>query len=135
MTTPDDLPSEEMSLAVALHFADYPRPHHTLQAPADTNGELYRALKVLAAAYRAAAAPAQPVANIRLQDDADYAEAHPPSQPAAPAQLAEPLTDRLRAAVEEIMQHQFTHNRQAMTALQELIDAADAVVLAAQEGK
>jgi hypothetical protein len=41
-----------MSLAVALDFADHPRPHHTLQAPADTNGELYRALRVLAKAYR-----------------------------------------------------------------------------------
>ena len=45
------------------------------------------------------------------------------------------LIARLRDAIEGIMQHQFTHNRQAMTALQELIDAADAVVLAAQEGK
>ncbi|WP_434715622.1 hypothetical protein [Paraburkholderia sp. A3RO-2L] len=42
----------DMSLAVALDFADHPRPYHTLQAPADTNGELYRALRVLAQAYR-----------------------------------------------------------------------------------
>ena len=42
-----------MSLRVALDFADNPRPHHTLAAPADTNGELYRALRVIAAAYRA----------------------------------------------------------------------------------
>lgn len=41
-----------MRLAVALDFADNPRPYHTLQAPADTNGELYRALRTLAAAYR-----------------------------------------------------------------------------------
>jgi hypothetical protein len=45
-----------MSLEVALDFADHPRPYHTLQAPADTNGELYRALTTLAAAYRAALA-------------------------------------------------------------------------------
>jgi hypothetical protein len=45
-------PVKEMSLEVALDFADNPRPYHTLQAPADTNGELYRALAVLAAAYR-----------------------------------------------------------------------------------
>lgn len=44
---------EPMSLRVALDFADNPRPHHTLAAPADTNGELYRALRVIAAAYRA----------------------------------------------------------------------------------
>lgn len=43
---------KEMSLVVALDFADNPRPYHTLQAPADTNGELYRALAVLAKAYR-----------------------------------------------------------------------------------
>ena len=48
-----------MSLTVALDFADNPRPYHTLQAPADTNGELYRALRVLAAAYRAALAAKQ----------------------------------------------------------------------------
>ena len=42
-----------MSLDVALDFADNPRPYHTLQAPADTNSELYEALRVLAAAYRA----------------------------------------------------------------------------------
>ncbi|MCG7328018.1 hypothetical protein [Achromobacter sp. ACRQX] len=53
---------QEMSLAVALHFADFPRPYHTLQAPADTNGELYRALAVLAREYRAAQASA-PVAG------------------------------------------------------------------------
>lgn len=47
-------PTKEMSLAVALDFADNPRPYHTLQAPADTNGELYRALKTIAAAYRSA---------------------------------------------------------------------------------
>jgi hypothetical protein len=57
ITTPAtaDADGKEMSLRVALDFADNPRPHHTLQAPADTNGELYRALKVLAAAYRGAA--------------------------------------------------------------------------------
>jgi len=41
-----------MSLEVALDFADNPRPHHSLAAPADTNGELYVALKRLAEAYR-----------------------------------------------------------------------------------
>jgi hypothetical protein len=43
-----------MSLRVALDFADNPRPYPSLAAPADTNGELYRALKVIASAYRAA---------------------------------------------------------------------------------
>ncbi len=46
---------ETMSLRVALDFADNPRPVHALCAPADTNGELYRALRVLADAYRRAA--------------------------------------------------------------------------------
>lgn len=41
-----------MSLAVALDFADNPRPYPSLAAPADTNSELYRALKTLADAYR-----------------------------------------------------------------------------------
>ena len=45
-------PPPQMSVEVALHFADYPRPYHTLQAPADANGELYRALRVLAREYR-----------------------------------------------------------------------------------
>lgn len=49
--------SKEMSISVALDFADNPRPHHSLQAPADTNGELYRALKVLSAAYRSVIRP------------------------------------------------------------------------------
>lgn len=44
----------DMSLAVALDFADHPRTHHTLQAPADTKAELYEALKVITSAYRAA---------------------------------------------------------------------------------
>ncbi|TRB05848.1 hypothetical protein EXN61_11480 [Agrobacterium tumefaciens] len=44
----------EMSLVVALDFADNPKPYHTLQAPADTNSELYRAPKKIAAAYRSA---------------------------------------------------------------------------------
>lgn len=48
----EDDPKAAMSLAVALDFADNPRPYHTLQAPADTNGELYRALATLAKAYR-----------------------------------------------------------------------------------
>ena len=41
-----------MSLRVALDFADNPRPFPSLAAPADTNGELYRALSVLATALR-----------------------------------------------------------------------------------
>jgi hypothetical protein len=41
-----------MSLRVALDFADNPRLHPTLQAPADTMDELYRALTVLAAEVR-----------------------------------------------------------------------------------
>lgn len=50
-----------MDLSVALDFADNPRTYHSLQATADTNGELYEALRVLAAAYRSATA--QPVAT------------------------------------------------------------------------
>ncbi|WP_368640619.1 hypothetical protein ABRZ04_05400 [Castellaniella ginsengisoli] len=42
-----------MSLVVALDFADNPRPYGSLAAPADTNGELYKALRVLATEYRA----------------------------------------------------------------------------------
>lgn len=44
--------NDEMSLVVALDFADNPRPYHSLMCPADSNGELYRALKVLASEYR-----------------------------------------------------------------------------------
>lgn len=58
--------NEEMSLVVALDFADNPRPYHTLQAPADTNGELYRALRTIAAAYRSA----------QVQDAAGKVEVH-----------------------------------------------------------
>lgn len=60
MSEQETLPSEphtatqSMSLRVALDFADNPRPYPSMAAPADTNGELYRALAVLAAAYRAA---------------------------------------------------------------------------------
>jgi hypothetical protein len=50
---PEPVEQVDMSVAVALDFADHPRPYHSLQAPADTNGELYRALKTLAEAYRA----------------------------------------------------------------------------------
>jgi hypothetical protein len=60
--------SNAMVLDVALDFADNPRPHHTLQAPADTNGELYSALAVLAAAYRAAleaAVQSPPIVGVR----------------------------------------------------------------------
>lgn len=42
---------------------------------------------------------------------------------------AEPPLDcrvGLREAVDEIMQYQFSHSREAMTALQRLVDAADA---------
>jgi hypothetical protein len=49
--------ADGMALNIALDFADNPRPYHTLQAPADTNGELYEALRVLAQAYRAALSP------------------------------------------------------------------------------
>jgi hypothetical protein len=67
-----------MRREVALDFADNPRPYHTLQAPADTNGELYRALAVLAAAYRkavnarpAVATPAE-VTGASYADDPDF---------------------------------------------------------------
>lgn len=46
--------AKAMSLAVALSFADVPRPRATMQAPADTEGELREALRVLATAVRAA---------------------------------------------------------------------------------
>lgn len=52
-----------MSLGVALDFADNPRPHHTLAAPADTNGELYEALSVLASAYLASLPSPESVAQ------------------------------------------------------------------------
>jgi hypothetical protein len=57
------LRNESMSVLVALDFADNPRPAPALCAPADTNGELYRALRVLAAAYRRAALSAAPTIN------------------------------------------------------------------------
>nr|WP_206427612.1 VRR-NUC domain-containing protein [Burkholderia gladioli] len=63
---------ETMSLRVALDFADNPRPVHALCAPADTNGELYRALRVLADAYRRAAvspATAEPCAHDYVRSD------------------------------------------------------------------
>ena len=44
--------AKPMTLEVAFDFADNPRPYHSLACPADTNGELYRALKVLAAEAR-----------------------------------------------------------------------------------
>lgn len=53
-----------MSLRVALDFADNPRPYHSLACPADTNGELYRALKALATAHREAAAQPASVADV-----------------------------------------------------------------------
>jgi hypothetical protein len=85
-------------------------------------------------------APAQPAPSIGAMLDTIERNDHIPMAPGQAVKQAmqpaqQPLTDRLRAAVAEVMQHQFTHNRRAMTALQELIDAADAVVLAAQEGK
>lgn len=48
--------AKPMMLEVAFDFADNPRPYHSLACPADTNGELYRALKVLAAEARRLAA-------------------------------------------------------------------------------
>ncbi|WP_208452989.1 hypothetical protein [Burkholderia gladioli] len=69
---------ETMSLRVALDFADNPRPTHALCAPADTNGELYRALRVLADAYRRAAvspATAEPArAQLRCRKCGDRYE-------------------------------------------------------------
>lgn len=44
--------AKPMTLEVAFDFADNPRPYHSLACQADTNGELYRALKVLAAEAR-----------------------------------------------------------------------------------
>jgi len=58
---------EAMSVEVALDFADNPRPYHTLQAPADTNGELYEALAVLASSYRAAAMAADKARIVELE--------------------------------------------------------------------
>lgn len=60
--------NKPMSLAVALDFADNPRPYHSLMCPADTNGELYRALRVLASVYREAAPPAQAVDLEQFRD-------------------------------------------------------------------
>lgn len=57
-----------MSLAVALDFAEEPRRHSTLQAPADTMEELYEALKVLAKAYQEAAPPWQLIDTARAKD-------------------------------------------------------------------
>ena len=47
-----EIEDDEMSLAVALSFADTPRTKSTIEAPADTMEELYEALRVLAAALR-----------------------------------------------------------------------------------
>lgn len=47
-----------MSLVVALDFAENPRPKSTMQAPADTVGELREALRVLAEAHRSTNPPA-----------------------------------------------------------------------------
>lgn len=58
---------DPMSLAVALDFAENPRRHTTLQAPADSMDELREALQVLAAAYREArprTAVGEPVAYL-----------------------------------------------------------------------
>lgn len=49
----------DMSLVLALHFADFPRTNHSVEAPADTNGELYRALAVIARECRAILASSQ----------------------------------------------------------------------------
>lgn len=65
-----------MSLVVALDFADNPRPYGSLAAPADTNGELYKALRVLAAEYRALLSrysSGQPAASAEPRpDEYDY---------------------------------------------------------------
>lgn len=53
-----DRTGEEMTLEIALDFADNPRPFDSLQAPADSEYELREALRVIAAAYRAALTPA-----------------------------------------------------------------------------
>jgi hypothetical protein len=57
----------DMSLRVALDFADRPRTKTTMQAPADTMDELRRALRVLAAAYRAALARSEPPTEGKIQ--------------------------------------------------------------------
>lgn len=44
--------ADDMSIRVALDFADNPRPFPSLAAPADTMDELREALRVLATAYR-----------------------------------------------------------------------------------
>jgi hypothetical protein len=48
-----------MSLDMALSFAETPRRRASLQAPADSMDELYRALATLAREYRAPASPAR----------------------------------------------------------------------------
>ena len=63
-----------MSLAAALALADKPSPRHLLPAPAETNGELYRALRVIAAAYRHCSAEGGAL-NGALQSN-DKAEGH-----------------------------------------------------------
>ncbi len=69
-----------MSLVIALDFAENPRPFGSLAAPADTNGELYKALRVLAAEYRALVAEAdallsgQPAASM---EPSGYAYRYP----------------------------------------------------------
>lgn len=71
-----DLEQRGMSLAVALDFADNPRPYHSMACPADTNGELYRALKTLAAALRQQPAPVVDDALRKLiEADKEYDEA------------------------------------------------------------
>lgn len=62
-----------MRLEVAFDFADHPRPYHSLACPADTKGELYRALKVLAAEARRLSG-AQQAAEVCARDQLTEAE-------------------------------------------------------------
>ena len=81
----DGAPEEEMELAVAFDFADNPRPYHSMLCPADTNGELYRALKVLAAEARRLAASGQGVEDTKRLDwlEREAADLRPVAYPIA----------------------------------------------------
>lgn len=68
------VPARQMSLAVALDFADNPRHFPSLQAPADTMEELREALTVLAAAYRSGMQAPRAPAMERAKKWADYFE-------------------------------------------------------------
>ena len=145
---------ETMSLQVALDFADNPRPFPALCAPADTNGELYRALRVLADAYRRAAvspATAEPDLNALLEAAAvglnregmdEDARIVRGMKPGYPPKRDEPATADERAALREMLddaRNEFTMVREALgvayephqTLLERTLEAARASQAAA----